>query len=86
MGWDQEDQDKVLAYLSYQGEMCPNCNTVIDDWFDEDGVPLSEPPYELQSKRCIGCKTMAEEQELAAKSKERGIFFFFKRVIGYGRR
>lgn len=80
MGWDQEDQDKALEFLSYQSEKCPSCNTIIDEWFDEDGIPLEDPPFSLHSKRCLGCKRIAEEQDLAAKSHERGIFFFFQRV------
>jgi hypothetical protein len=65
-----------------QGERCPSCATVIDDWFDDEGVPYEHPPYEMVSKRCMGCKAISDAQELAAKSKEKGIFFFFKRLKG----
>lgn len=82
MAWDPEDQDKAIFWLSSQNEKCPSCNTIQDDWLDEEGIPYDPPPYELESKRCIGCKTMAEAQDELTKNKERGVFLFFRRLRG----
>lgn len=61
--WKEDDQDLALAWRRHQSLKCPNCGTIPDDWFDEDGTYLEPPPYEVVTERCLGCQAISEEHK-----------------------
>lgn len=62
LSWDQDDQDKALAFTVEQRRACSGCGTVTDDWFDEEGQDRVIPPYVAKTKYCPGCHELADTQ------------------------
>lgn len=63
--------------------MCASCGTFPDDWLNEQGQALEEPPFEVNTKRCLGCEALADVRELidqdGQESKQRKYIFGFMR-------
>jgi hypothetical protein len=73
--WSNDDQDKVLAWINYRHERCPNCGTFPDEWLDREGKTLSPPPHMVSSIKCYGCKALEDEKEMLSGT-ERGLYFY----------
>jgi hypothetical protein len=65
LDWDEEDQAKALAYQRWTAARCPQCGSFPDEWLDERGRLLIDPPYEAEIVSCNGCRAVAEVQEEA---------------------
>jgi hypothetical protein len=59
--WDQDDQDKALAFLRVQRETCQNCGTRMEEWDGKRGGDRFA--YVAESERCPGCELIAQEHE-----------------------
>ena len=71
--WLDEDQDKVLAFLSYERSLCPECGTAEEDWIDPVTRRLrDEPMWEATTVQCHGCVELARELEFVPDH-ERGV-------------
>lgn len=57
VGWDADDQDKALAWLTDQQSRCPQCGSRPEEWLTADGEKeVHPPPYEVESFVCWGCR------------------------------
>lgn len=56
LSWDEEDQDKALAFLRAKRELCPDCSTRERDWEADRFAFVSN------TKRCLGCEAMELER------------------------
>lgn len=70
--WTDLDRDKARALFVLEAEECPQCHTLREDWFGEDGKPDREPVWTPDFRFCPGCeartrheKTMTEQQREA---------------------
>lgn len=45
-----------------QAERCNRCGTYPEDWL-EDGKLKANPPYEVDTRRCMGCAFLDEKQD-----------------------
>lgn len=76
LSWPEEDQDKVIEYLVYEGRRCHRCGTFPDDWIDPvTKRPIDPPPHVVDSTRCHGCAALDNMQEMVGKGPHRGLYF-----------
>jgi hypothetical protein len=61
--WDEEDQDKAIAWSIEERSRCSRCGTKPQDWLDERGRVLEPPPYRATDRRCYGCATLDSHRE-----------------------
>jgi hypothetical protein len=54
--WLPSDTAWVSEWQRYQATLCKKCRTTERDWWDEHGLPLKEPKYEFDTRRCPGCQ------------------------------
>lgn len=66
LSWDEDDQDKALAYQHEQSIRCGECGTSRAEWEDD---PLA---YMGDAWTCMGCETIELEQENTADAREAG--------------
>lgn len=50
--WLDDDQDKAIAYMLLEGELCGQCHTAFREW-DAD-----TDAYIVEAKRCLGCEAL----------------------------
>lgn len=58
--WLPEDRAKLHALWDWRSEHCGSCNQRRADWFDGEGKPLRDPPFEIAEAFCPACAEMAE--------------------------
>jgi hypothetical protein len=68
--WDEDDQDKALAYQRLKARSCPSCGTLPEDW-EED-----EDAYVGWHDNCSGCAALERERENNVNDNEKGVRFF----------
>lgn len=68
--WDDDDQDKALAYLREMRKVCPSCGTREEEW-GEGGRTLA---YITNPVRCHGCKAIDQEKENIPEGEHSGVF------------
>lgn len=73
LSWDPDDQDKALAWMIAQNEVCPRCGTRNEDWVDERGHYRMPPVMEAIPIRCYGCAETDRVEESIPKE-QRGIY------------
>lgn len=73
--WTDEDQDKVMMFLAWKAELCPQCGTKNSDWVDDKGRLLEEPLYEAVSFKCEGC-AQVEQLRDHVPDKAKGVYCF----------
>lgn len=56
LGWDEDDQDKAVAYGQYQRTKCDGCGTAREDWTHPDA-------YIADVEICPGCERLEQERE-----------------------
>lgn len=71
LSWDEEDQDKALAFLRAKAELCPDCGTRGADW-DAD-----RDAWRGNTKRCLGCVAVEGEREGIPEG-EKGVKVFLE--------
>lgn len=76
--WDEDDQDKALAFMIFKAELCPKCATKNTGWVDEKGRWLNEPRYEAVTYHCFGCDEIANLEE-TVPSTAKGTFVHARR-------
>jgi len=57
LGWDEDDQDKALAYLRDVAQVCGGCGTRASEWATDQDAFVG------WVTRCEGCKRIEEERE-----------------------
>lgn len=57
LGWDQDDQDKALAYIEQMSTVCSGCGTRKVDW------ELDRNAYIGDLDHCEGCQRLEEESD-----------------------
>lgn len=69
--WDEDDQDKAIAWAIDQRKRCDKCGTYPEDWIDpETKIPYYPPPMYVHSIRCIGCANLENDAEEVRKAHE----------------
>jgi len=68
-----------------QRTTCPSCGTRPDEWLDEAGLPLREPPYEAGSHQCHGCRELEIAREDSHDRLPKGAEIVLKRRSPHGR-
>lgn len=53
--WLDLDRAEILAFQRLDRATCRQCGTRHDEWVDEHGKLLDEPPYVALEHRCHGC-------------------------------
>jgi hypothetical protein len=53
LSWDEEDRDKVLAYLIEEGDRCQTCGTKDSEWAKDRYA------YVPETHLCMGCYLQA---------------------------
>lgn len=72
LSWTEEDQDKAIAWQQTQRSFCRECGTPIHEWVDDEGLPVSPPPYVVETLYCHGCATVkAERTQITAEAEDR---------------
>lgn len=69
LSWDEDDQDKALAYMREQATVCTGCGTRQADW------DLDRFAFVAQAHQCPGCEVLAQEQD-NVPDKARGVRVF----------
>jgi hypothetical protein len=82
--WPTEDQDKALAYSVFKRTTCDRCGTIPEDWLDEDGRELDDPPYKVASRYCPGCATLEAVRDEIPKNRKNLVTVFLTRAGGAG--
>lgn len=67
LSWDEEDQDKAIAWKLYKASLCPHCGSDPNDWIGEDMRTLEPPPYKVETVRCYGCVSLKDAHDLQPK-------------------
>ena len=76
LSWPEEDQDKVIEYLIFEGRRCNRCGTFAEEWLDPTTKrPIDPPPYDIDSTRCLGCVELDRVQEYMGKDNHSGLYF-----------
>lgn len=57
LSWDEDDQDKALAYRRERATVCTGCGTRQVEWEDDRFA------YVAESHQCLGCEVLAQERE-----------------------
>lgn len=58
LSWDEDDQDKALAFMRAQREMCPGgCGTRKAEWDEDPDAYVGDIEY------CPGCDRVAAEAD-----------------------
>lgn len=57
LSWDEDDQDKALAYRREQATVCTGCGTRRAEW------EADRFAYVAQSHQCPGCEVLSQEQD-----------------------
>lgn len=63
LGWDELDQDKAIAWLSFEKSKCNGCNTFPSEYLDSEGRMAYPPPYVVSSEICYGCVLIKEKND-----------------------
>lgn len=61
LSWDEDDQDKALAFEALQRATCSGCGTRIEEWDPKRGGDRSA--YVGQHHQCPGCEALEQERE-----------------------
>ena len=79
--WTESDRLWALAWQAAQRERCPHCGTYGDEWRDEKGRILDEPPWVVDSITCGGCEAKGRLEKLIHKQApdKRGVYVFLRR-------
>lgn len=56
LSWDEEDQDKALAFVRAKAELCPECGTREHDWQQDPDA------WRSNNRRCKGCEVLEIER------------------------
>ena len=57
--WDPVDQEKALAYETFERARCHECGIHPDDWPEETSLD-QEDPMEVVATRCYGCVALGD--------------------------
>lgn len=79
LSWPEEDQDKVVAFILWDGAKCGSCGTNPSDWLDENGHMADDPPFVVGSRMCYGCATLEDAREGVPKGDRSIIQLYLKR-------
>jgi hypothetical protein len=60
LSWDQDDQDKALAWEAERRAHCPDCGTRRDEWDPDRGG--DRYAYLAVDYRCLGCESLEQAQ------------------------
>lgn len=63
--------------MEFNLRRCQHCGTFPEDWIDSERHRADPPPYTVDSVRCYGCVSLAEEQEMMPKE-SKGFYFYLK--------
>ena len=58
LGWDEEDQEKAIVWLTEQRLKCPDCGTREDEWNPKMGGELAA--YHVYTYQCMVCKSIED--------------------------
>ena len=69
LAWDEDDQDKAIAYTLEMRRVCKSCGTRADEWTNDKDA------YTGDLYRCFGCERIEQEQDNVPddKTKARGV-------------
>lgn len=71
--WEEDDQDKAVAWTIENRSLCKRCGTKPHEWLDEEGKEVVPPPYEATDRRCLGCATLERHREEIPKEMKTSI-------------
>lgn len=57
LSWEQDDQDKALAWMEIVDLTCKQCGTRIEEWENDRFAYVGQAEY------CPGCEVLGQEQE-----------------------
>lgn len=76
-----EDRAKLLALWAWQAEHCPSCGQRRSEWYDENGIELRDPPFEVAETVCPPCAWLESyEAENPKKDRIEGSKLYLKRL------
>jgi hypothetical protein len=56
--WADDDQHKLLAFRQWNADRCPGCGTFPNDWINDLGRLVDDPPFEAYAIACNGCRAI----------------------------
>lgn len=79
--WSPEDTAKALAYVEWESGRCGVCGQHRHDWYDDNGVVLEDPPFEVVEVLCPSCELLDDKRDERRETKDQrnGIHLAFKR-------
>lgn len=66
LDWDDDDRAKAIAYRRWDSARCGQCGTFPDEWLDERGRVMADPPWEPEVVSCEGCRQIDETRKQIA--------------------
>jgi hypothetical protein len=69
--WLEADRLEMIGFLRWKRTICGSCGTSHADFFDDEGMPLDDPPYVAITHRCQGCATKAAHDSSRTGSNDR---------------
>lgn len=63
----------MIEFVRYKRTVCQRCGTRHEEWVDEHGVPLQDPPYVAIHHRCHGCATRAAASNSRTKHDDQAV-------------
>jgi hypothetical protein len=83
LSWSELDQDKAIAWQNEQRSVCSGCGTRSDEWLDVDGRDVDPPPYEIHTKKCLGCESIEEfKTNREVQENGRGLYIALRPYVG----
>ena len=77
LSWDEDDQDKALAFMAEKATICRDCGTRDSEWAKDRFA------YVADTERCPGCEILEQENDNMAKEradgKMKGVRVFLRR-------
>lgn len=67
LSWDEDDQDKALAYMAEKRSVCEHCGTRKEVW---DADPNA---YVGWQDRCKGCEVIEQEKDNIDQAHSKGV-------------
>lgn len=61
--WDEDDQDKAIAWRIYKAQHCDKCGTADEEW------QWDRFAYEAEVHRCRGCEILQMTEEALQEEK-----------------